>query len=221
MKKTTFDEIREMLLDCFELQEKSVAIWHFGDPDIDDDDPAPENLAALRVLVHRQHYTNFRLWHVEDEARRRDVGPEVIAKCKQDIDSLNQQRNDYIEKMDTCLLNVILPLLPEECQDRFNTETIGCALDRLSILNLKIYHMYEQTRRKDVDEKHRGECQCKLEVLKEQSRDLGRSVLHLVEEYSQGLKRPKVYYQFKMYNDPNLNPSLYQAKGGPGGEQGG
>lgn len=220
MKNTTIEEIKEMLLDCYELQEKSVALWHFGDPDIDGDDPAPENLAALRVLVHRQHYTNFKLWHVEDEARRKDVGPEVIAKCKQEIDGLNQQRNDYIEKMDTCLLNVLLPLLPEKAEERFNTETIGCALDRLSILNLKIYHMYEQTKRKDVDENHVSQCQGKFEVLKEQSRDLGRSVLELLDEYAGGLKRPKVYYQFKMYNDPNLNPSLYQAEGGSGGEQG-
>jgi hypothetical protein len=104
---------------------------------------------------------------------------------------------------------MVEPLLPEGAQERYNTETIGSALDRLSILALKVYHMREQTERKDAGPQHRSECLGKLEVLKEQREALLQSVLDLLEEYEQGLKRPRVFRQFKMYNDPRLNPELY------------
>ncbi|MBN2139430.1 MAG: DUF4254 domain-containing protein [Desulfovibrionaceae bacterium] len=213
-----FKDIETALADCFGLQERAVAEWHDKEPGFRDPEPAAAGLDQLKELVLRQHWTNFSLWHVEDRARRRDVGPEVIAECKYAIDGLNQRRNDLIEKVDACLVALMAPLIPQGAGPGFNTETLGQALDRLSILQLKLFHMLEQTRRKGVGREHVAACLRKHAILDEQRRDLSQGVLDLVSEYRQGLKRPKVYYQFKMYNDPALNPELY----GPGaGDRGG
>lgn len=215
MDDITFDKIRAAVRDCVDHQMRSVTDWHFGEPVYENVDDAPElhGVNGLRELSARQHWANFRLWHVEDTARRRDVDATVIAKCKQTIDGLNQLRNDLIEKVDNALVAMIVPLLPEGGKERYNTETIGTALDRLSILALKIYHMREQVRRKDVDDEHRANCQAKVEVMMTQHGDLVQSIVDLIDEYAEGLKRPKVYFQFKMYNDPSLNPELYKNKG--------
>lgn len=200
-------DLRRLLVRCWEAQAEAVARWHEAAP-AESPQPGPDDLPAL---VLAQHLANYRLWHVEDDARATDVGPEVIARCKRDIDRLNQQRNDLIEQVDTCLVSLILPLLPEQPRDRTNTETLGGALDRLSILALKIYHMEEQTRREDVGPEHRAACRDKAEVLRSQREGLAAAVLDLVDEYGRGEKRPVVYRQFKMYNDPRLNPRLYGA----------
>ena len=171
--------------------------------------PGPETLNAL---ILSQHLRNFRLWHVEDIARRRDVGPEVIADCKRRIDTLNQERNDRIEKVDVCLLNMLAPLLPPDAGQAMNTESLGMAVDRLSILSLKIWHMDEQTRRDDVSPAHVDACRNKLAVLKTQRGDLQQALMDLLHEFAAGTKRPKLYFQFKMYNDPSLNPQLYGHK---------
>lgn len=214
MADVTFEKIRRSVQDCIDHQVRSVTDWHFGEPVYEDADAAPEliGLEGLRELVARQHWANFQLWHVEDRARRKDVDAKVIADCKYAIDGLNQLRNDLIERVDNCLVQMIMPILPEGGKERFNTETIGMALDRLSILALKLYHMEEQTRRKDVDSKHVDSCTGKCAVIRLQHDDLTRSVMQLLEEYEAGSKRPKVYFQFKMYNDPELNPELYENK---------
>lgn len=208
----TIDEIKKALKDAFVLQEQAVIDWHAKEPQFSDEAPEATDLAALAELLQRQHAANFGLWHVEDTARRRDVQPERIAECKHVIDSLNQKRNDLIEKIDLCLLALLAPLLPAESAPRHNTETIGSAVDRLSILALKLYHMDEQTRRTRVTREHIEECRRKLGILQAQRQDLIRSVLELLDDYTLGAKRPKVYYQFKMYNDPRLNPELYSEK---------
>lgn len=199
-----------------DAQEPQVAGWHTAEPP--DAGPAAEpapaaDLGVLRALAASQHLANFRLWHVEDQARRTDVGPEVIADCKRRIDGLNQRRNDLIERVDACLVALLTPFIPEGAAARHNTETVGMALDRLSIVALKIYHMDEQARRQDADAAHREACARKLAVLREQRDDLARAVLELLDDYARGLRRPKVYYQFKMYNDPALNPALYARRG--------
>ena len=146
----------------------------------------------------------------EDTARRRDVGDDVIAACKRDIDALNQERNDLIEQVDGCLVGLLEPLLPAAAEDRFNTETVGMGLDRLSILSLRIYHMQEQAERQDVEDEHRSATRAKVATLAEQHADLQRGLMDLIADYGAGRKRPKVYFQFKMYNDPRLNPELYR-----------
>lgn len=212
MMKPGIAELKKALEECFAEQIAYVAAWHEAVPEEIDLPEGGATPAMLKALVAREHLRNYRLWHVEDEARRKDVGPEIIAQCKRDIDGFNQSRNDYMEKVDACIVELVAPLLPQDAAERYNTETIGAAVDRLSIISLKIFHMKEQTERTDVGEEHIRSCEQKLAVLHEQQTDLSRSVLELIDEYAEGAKRPKVYYQFKMYNDPSLNPSLY--KGG-------
>ena len=206
----TFDLIKEALEKAFTAQMEANAQWHINEPEAleADTNPLLENIAPL-VLV--QHLMNFKLWHVEDIARRKDVTPDVIADCKYKIDGLNQRRNDFMEKVDACLVGMIMPMIGEG-EGRHNTESLGMSIDRLSILSLKMFHMQEQVERTDVDEAHVEGCRGKLAVLKEQRDDLMRSVFELIDEFAAGTKRPKVYYQFKMYNDPSLNPELYKNK---------
>lgn len=211
MATINFDTIKESIQDAIAHQNRSVADWHFGEP-VYEGEPGKDlqGIAGFRELVARQHWANFQLWHVEDRARRKDVDAAVIADCKYAIDKLNQKRNDLIERMDECLIGMFTPLLPEGGAERYNTETVGAALDRLSIQALKIYHMKEQCARKDVDAAHVKQCDTKVGVLNRQHDDLAQAILELVDEYATGTKKPKVYFQFKMYNDPKLNPELYK-----------
>ena len=199
---TSIMELKKELEQCWQAQLETVAFWHENVPETTDGN-------GLRELVLQQHLRNFKLWHVEDRARRKDVDGEIIARCKYEIDALNQQRNDLIEQVDACLIRRIGMFLPGDAVAAYNTETIGSALDRLSILSLKIFHMQEQTVREDADTAHKAGCADKLAILREQHQDLSQSVLALVDEYAAGTKQPKVYFQFKMYNDPSLNPELY------------
>ena len=212
MTLISMDALAGVLQEIIAAQPGAVAAWHEAEPK-GLDEPAPEaDLDTLRTLAVSQHLCNHRLWHVEDEARRTDVGPEVIADCKRRIDALNQKRNDLIERVDACLVALVTPLVPEGASERYNTETAGMALDRLSIIALKVHHMREQAQRADASDEHRHSCAAKLAVLDEQRADLARAVGELLAEYVAGTKRPKVYYQFKMYNDPSLNPALYAAR---------
>ena len=213
MADITYDTIKETVKDAIAHQTRSVMDWHFGEP-VYEGEPGSDlqGVAGFRELVARQHWTNFQLWHVEDRARRQDVDAKVIADCKYAIDKLNQKRNDLIERVDECLIGMLDPLLPRDGAERYNTETVGAALDRLSIQALKIYHMKEQCSRKDVDASHIEQCNTKVLTLVRQHEDLERAILELIDEYAAGTKRPKVYFQFKMYNDPSLNPELYANK---------
>lgn len=215
MADITYDEIKRIIEDAIEHQTRSVSDWHLGEPVYDDEGDPADDLAGesgFRELVGRQHWANFKLWHVEDRARRKDVDAAVIADCKYAIDKLNQKRNDLIERVDECLIGMLAPLLPEDASERYNTETVGAALDRLSIQALKIFHMKEQCARKDVDAGHVAQCEAKVLTLNQQHADLARGILELIDEYAAGTKKPKVYFQFKMYNDPKLNPELYANK---------
>ncbi len=204
--------VKAALEACFAAQSAATAAWHEAEAE----DPAageehtPEN---LRNLVLLEHLHNFRLWHVEDRARRTDVPDSEIAACKRRVDRLNQMRNDGIEAVDRCLYALIKPHLPRGATARQNTETAGMAVDRLSILALKIYHMEEQTRRANVSEEHLRSCRDKLALLQRQRGDLARAVLELITDYALGQKVPVLYFQFKMYNDPSLNPELYGGAG--------
>lgn len=217
MSTFSFPEIRSLLRQAFEVQAQAVSEWHRQEAQFAGEPSQAETPEGFLDILRRQHWCNFRLWHVEDRARRKDAGPELIADCKYAIDKLNQERNDLIERLDMFLVRAFAPILPPEQpgdRQRFNTETIGVALDRGSILALKIYHMNEQAERAGVTQDFVDECRRKAAVLVEQRSDLALSIDDLVAEYSVGLKRPKVYYQFKMYNDPRLNPELYTRKAG-------
>ena len=200
-----------MLIECFELQTQKTMLWHEELPEIE-----PPKLKTVytpsifKELVVIQHLFNFKIWHEEDIARRRDIEPILIAECKRSIDQLNQQRNDFMEQIDIAFLNLIQPLLPTNTNNvHTNTESLGMAIDRSSILSLKIWHMNEQVERSDVTIEHIENCKQKLHVLKEQHIDLNNAILNLVNEFHQGIRKPKLYFQYKMYNNPSLNPQLY------------
>lgn len=204
-----FTELKDILAEMAGEQLADVAAWHENEPRDEPPASGEATAQALRGLIRAEHLVNFRLWHVEDEARRTDVGPEVIAGCKRRIDGLNQRRNDLIEQVDMCVAALIKDVLPSHAADLRNTETLGSALDRLSIMALKIYHMREQAQRAEAGEDHVRQCAEKARVLDAQRNDLLKSALWLVDEFQRGEKTPGVNYQFKMYNDPALNPLLY------------
>ncbi|GBG12602.1 acriflavin resistance protein [Novimethylophilus kurashikiensis] len=159
--------------------------------------------------IEANHRYNTLLWQEEDKARRIDVGPEAIATSKRLIDQYNQRRNDAVEALDEIILS-ILGNVPRFDNARLNSETAGAMIDRLSILALKVYHMRAQTERSDADAAHIGSCRAKLTRLAEQRQDLIGCLDQLLADAEQGRAYFKVYRQFKMYNDPTLNPYLYR-----------
>jgi hypothetical protein len=166
----------------------------------------------LGRAVQDNHRFNCLLWAEEDLARRLNVPDSAIAANKRAIDGFNQKRNDATERIDEALLNHLsnIARAPSAAQ---NSETPGAMIDRLSILALKTYHMRLQTLRRDVDDQHRRRCSEKLELLREQRSDLALALDRLLESCMSGVAFFKVYRQFKMYNDPSLNPKLYEKTG--------
>jgi hypothetical protein len=204
-----------------DLHETTVARWHERDID--------NPYEGFLRLVCQQHEQNFRLWHQEDIARSTSVTDAELAGVKRAIDKLNQQRNDLIERLDDFLLAQLAaakgtgPICrngPEGASHKsdlspplpLNTETPGSAIDRLSILALRLFHMAEQAARRDATPEHIAKAKGRLEILAEQRRDLSNSLAELLADIFAGRKRLKVYRQFKMYNDPTMNPYLYAAR---------
>ena len=166
---------------------------------------------GLIALIAANHAYNFQLWHEEDKARQPNAPDRVIADVKRSIDRLNQARNDAIETIDVFLEDELQRAAsPLSADAPLNTETPGSAVDRLSILALRIYHLEEQLKRPDVSQDHLDSVANKLAVCHTQLADLSLSLQTLLEELQNGSKRHRVYRQFKMYNDPNLNPAIYQ-----------
>ncbi|MFY9314156.1 MAG: DUF4254 domain-containing protein [Burkholderiales bacterium] len=167
-----------------------------------------EAASELWRAIEDNHRNNQLLWGEEDLARRRLAPDAEIAGNKRAIDRYNQQRNDAIERIDEQLFGFFFAKdFPEKA--RQNSETPGAMLDRLSILSLKIHHMRLQTQRTDVDRAHVDECTHKLNRLMEQRADLAACLDRLLAECARGESRFKIYRQFKMYNDPKLNPAVY------------
>lgn len=161
--------------------------------------------------IELNHRFNSLLWEEEDQARRKDVGDEHIAANKRAIDKYNQQRQNAIEHIDEILLERLKDIRPQPGA-RQNSETAGSMIDRLSILSLKIYHMGLQAERTDVDAAHIETCRGKQAVLRQQRADLQACLADLLARSATGEMYFKVYRQFKMYNDPTLNPYLYSRK---------
>lgn len=180
-------------------------MWH------DDEALQPQDASMFVQGVLELHKYNYLLWHQEDIARRDDVDSDTIAKVKRAIDKLNQERSDAIEHIDSWLLNNHYGHLTDN-ELPMRTETPGSVFDRLSILALKIFHMQEQTERNDVSQSHIDTCQQKLQILLQQQQDLQESLILMLTDLNNGKIRMKIYRQFKMYNDPDLNPQLYKNK---------
>ncbi len=197
------------------LQQIMVARWH----DDNGENANPHNgylkndYEGFLRLVCEQHKRNYLLWHQEDIARSPDVTDEEIARVKRNIDRLNQERNDHIELVDSAIISLLTAgdVGPVEGAT-LNTETPGSAIDRLSIMALRIYHLREQLERQDATPEHRRTVTERLERCRCQHADLARSLTELVDDLVAGRKFLKVYHQFKMYNDPSMNPYLYNRR---------
>jgi len=169
-----------------------------------------EEPADFVALTREQHRRNFDLWHEEDTARAPEVPDTLIASVKRRIDKLNQERNDLIEKLDDAMLELLRKRSVTTSVDTpWNSETPGSIIDRLSILSLKVFHMREQTQRRDAEKAHRDRCAERLRILEQQRADLTRALQVLLDDLAAGRKQLKLYRQFKMYNDPSLNPAIY------------
>ena len=201
-----------------EWQDAAVVEWH-RDPSATelrvDDRGWSAGPAGLGMAIGREHLTNVRLWHEEDEARRPDVGDEVIAGVKRRIDRLNQRRNDLIEAIDDTLTAALAGSgVDPRPGSRLHSETPGAIVDRLSILALKIYHMREESQRRDAAADHRAVCAQRLGILERQREDLTGCLRDLLDELQAGLATFRTYRQFKMYNDPETNPAVRGARRG-------
>lgn len=158
-------------------------------------------------LVEENHAFNYQLWHAEDRARRDDLGYEFVYKAKREIDAFNQQRNNRMEAMDAWLHQTLQPAPSSFCP--VNSESPGMIIDRLSILSLKSYHMAIQTERQDASAEHKSQCLKKLTVINDQLQQLKLCLEELILEVGKKKRTFRIYHQFKMYNDPSLNPELY------------
>jgi len=188
-------------------------------------DNRPDDADVVWRAIGANHYHNRLLWREEDSARRTDVGPELIAASKRAIDRHNQLRNDAVEAIDEALLARLSALTTstsasaDPAAARLSSETAGAMIDRLSILALKIYHMRVQAHRVEAGETHMAECAARLQRLGAQRDDLAGCLDRLLTESASGVACFKVYRQFKMYNDPTLNPWLYEKPAASAGKQ--
>jgi hypothetical protein len=182
------------------LHDRATAQWHHPAG------PPLEAATQLETLILEQHRANFDLWHCEDEARAPLADGAAMIEIKHAIDSLNQQRNDLVERIDVVLLEAV-PAQPASAP--LHSETPGLMIDRLSILALKIFHTAEETHRADASPEHHQRNRDRLALLSEQRNDLASCLAILWTDVLAGRRRFKLYRQLKMYNDPALNPVLY------------
>lgn len=173
------------------------------------DNPYPES--SLENLLFQKNLIDNIQWDLEDLIRDPDIVPQKALELKRRIDRSNQDRTDMVEKIDDIFLEKYKSIIPHK-DARLNTESMAWALDRLSILAIKVYHMNLQTIRKDSNDGHLEKCRMKLGVLHVQQSDLIRAIDELMEDLSRGTRIVKVYRQMKMYNDPEMNPVLYAQK---------
>ncbi|WP_301665917.1 DUF4254 domain-containing protein [uncultured Alistipes sp.] len=189
---------------------KSIADYHRYD-DVDRAIENPYAEGSIEHLLYMKNWIDTVQWHLEDIIRDPQIDPCEALKIKRRIDKSNQDRTDMVEYIDSWMLDKYRSVVPQP-DARINTETPAWAIDRLSILALKIWHMACETERTDVDDAHREACRRKLAVLEQQQRDLSTAIEELIEDIEAGRKYMKTYKQMKMYNDPALNPVLYGQK---------
>jgi len=169
----------------------------------------PYTTGSLEALLYHKNWIDTVQWHLEDIIRKPNIDPVEALQIKRRIDASNQERTDMVEYLDSYFLDLYKDVKAES-NTPLNTETPAWAFDRLSILELKIYHIEQELIRTDVDEIHIQKCKEKLEILLQQEIDLFVAVEQLLNDIAAGKKQMKVYKQMKMYNDPNLNPILYK-----------
>lgn len=193
---------------CGRIFSRAIRDYHVSD-NVDTPIENPYAEDSIENRLYLKCWIDTVQWHYEDIIRDPHIDPADALALKRRIDRSNQERTDLVEQIDSYFRRMYSGV---EAQPgaTINTESPAWAVDRLSILELKIYHMDEQAGRADATEEHRGKCRAKLDVLLEQRRDLSTAIDQLLDDIAAGRKYMKVYMQMKMYNDPSTNPVLYK-----------
>lgn len=195
---------------CNQIFNQAIRDYHIKD-DIETPIKNPYGYDTIENRLYLKCWIDTVQWHFEDIIRDPHIDPIEALQLKRRIDRSNQDRTDLVEQIDSYFRQQYsnVKVLPDA---RINTESPAWAVDRLSILALKIYHMREQAERQDASAEHRERCKAKLDILLEQQVDLSTAIDQLLDDISAGRKYMKVYRQMKMYNDPSTNPVLYGKK---------
>ena len=193
---------------CNDIFWKSTTDYHVTDS-VDAPMNNPYELKSIEYYLYLKCWIDTVQWHFEDIIRDPQIDPAEALVLKRRIDKSNQDRTDLVEQIDTYFRETYKDVKVLD-DARINTESPAWAVDRLSILALKIYHMKEQVERPEASAEHKAKCQAKLDVLLEQQVDLSTAIDQLLEDIEAGRKYMKVYRQMKMYNDPSTNPVLYK-----------
>lgn len=196
---------------AFKVFEESIETYHIIDT-VDQEFSNPYPKASIEHLLYRKNWIDTVQWHYEDLIRDPDIDPHTALQLKRKIDASNQDRTDLVEYIDSYFLEKYRSVQVKDTAT-INTESPAWAIDRMSILALKIYHMREEVERNDASKAHIAKCRAKLEVLLEQKKDLSLAIDQLLNDIENGDKYMKVYKQMKMYNDDELNPVLRGQKG--------
>ena len=195
---------------CNEIFNQAIRDYHVTD-NIDTPINNPYKRETIENRLYLKCWIDTVQWHFEDIIRDPHINPEEALSLKRRIDRSNQDRTDLVEQIDSYFRQKYADV-KMQADARLNTESPAWAIDRLSILALKIYHMKEQTERKDASAEHIEKCKSKLNILLEQQKDLSLAIDQLLDDIEHGRKYMKVYRQMKMYNDPATNPILYNKK---------
>ena len=194
----------------FQVFNQSIKDYHINDS-VETEIKNPYSNDQFEHLLYQKNWIDTVQWHLEDIIRDPEIEPIEALKIKRVIDASNQKRTDLVEFIDGYFLNKYKDVKPNE-KATLNSETIAWALDRLSILALKIFHMSEEVNREKAEQSHKLSCQKKLDVLNEQKLDLSTAIDQLIKDIEKGNKYMKIYKQMKMYNDDELNPILRGTK---------
>jgi hypothetical protein len=195
---------------CNSIFERCVQEYHLHDR-VDAPLSQPYAGGSIEALLYHKCWIDTVQWHLEDLIRDPQIDPMEGLTLKRKIDSSNQDRTDRVEQIDSWLQEFYKNVVVQP-DATINTESPAWAIDRLSILALKIYHMQAECARTDADQMHHKRCEEKLQVLLAQQQDLTLAIDQLLSDIAHGKKYMKVYRQMKMYNDESLNPVLYQQK---------
>ncbi|MDE6487092.1 MAG: DUF4254 domain-containing protein [Muribaculaceae bacterium] len=195
---------------AFDIFAQATAAYHVADH-IDAPEQNPFEAGSIEHTLFAKNHVDAVQWHLEDIIRDPDIDPVAALALKRRIDRSNQVRTDMVEELDTYFRTLYADVAAAPGAT-INTESPAWALDRLSILALKIYHMRAEAERTDASDEHRARCAAKLAVLEEQRADLTAAIDTLLDDIAAGRKYMKVYRQMKMYNDADTNPVLYGAK---------
>ena len=193
---------------CHQIFPAVIDEYHRYD-DVDHPIANPYREGSIEHLLYLKNWIDTVQWHLEDLIRDPQIDPVEALVLKRRIDRSNQERTDMVEYIDSYFLDKFKDVAIESGA-KINTESPAWAIDRLSILALKIYHMAQEVKRTDVSAKHVEECRRKLDILLQQRTDLTTAIEELLADMAAGHKYMKVYKQMKMYNDPSTNPVLYK-----------